>query len=69
MQNYLFMVRADSKSWPKPAASHNHTLLDQVANEVKSAIISDITDCNTFVDPKVDPEVDPKVHVSQRQTK
>lgn len=54
---FLFMVRAEFESWPKPAVSHDQTLLSQVVNEAKLAITADGTDCNTFVGLKVDPKV------------
>lgn len=77
MTNYLFTARAEFESWPKPAVSHDDTLLGQVVDEAKSAVTADGMDPNTFVDPKVnpkmhgtdpntfvDPKVNPKVHAA-----
>lgn len=35
------MARAEFESWPKPAVSHDHTLLGQVVDEAKSAVTAD----------------------------
>lgn len=45
------MARAEFESRPKPAASHDHTILSHVVAEAKAVITADGTDWNTFADP------------------
>lgn len=51
------MVRAEFESWPKLAASHDHTPLGQAVAEAKPAINAYGTDCNKFVETKAEPKL------------